>query len=669
MKIQKFRWTLPRKLFALAALIILCYGLSLFGLMRHTQENLLENRRLRVQQQVETAWGILDHFGRQAKTGALSLEDAQAQAKAAIKGLRYGENDYFWINDLTPRMVMHPFKPELDGKDLSASADPNGKKLFVAFVETAKKDGAGFVDYLWPKPGLQEPVEKISYVKLYADWGWIIGTGLYVDDVQASMREVQWENVLVLVVVSLVTLLLIWLLARSIHRPLRRVFHALQELAQGRTDIDLPVGLAVNCSTLKNCGETACGSYGKEDVCWVNSGSFAVDKQCPKAARGEDCRKCNVYGARNEMEELGSAVTGLAGALKERARLAAEIADGDLTRSVQVASEKDTLGQSLARMHANLSRVLYQVQKASVLVSHDADQVSQTSKSLADGSTQQASLLEEITASMQEIAAQTQRNAGHAVKANELASKSREAADRGDGQMREMIEAMEEIRAAGQNISKIIKVIDEIAFQTNLLALNAAVEAARAGIHGKGFAVVAEEVRNLAARSAKAARETSELIASSVAKTDNGSRIADRTAGALREIVDGITQASGLVAEIAAASREQAQGIAQINLGLSQVDQVNQQSAARTEESASTAAELAAQANHLRELLANFKLDPEKCQAAPARREYALPPVEGWGMAAPRPAPVCHPATPPATPRKQGKKPVIALDDDEFGRY
>ena len=664
MSLSKFRWTLPRKLFLLAALIILCYALSIGALFQETERRMMENRQLRVQQQVETAWGVIDHFGRQAKAGSLTLEQAQAQAQAAIKGLRYGDKDYFWINDLYPRMVMHPFKPELDGKDLSASADPNGKKLFVAFVETAKRDGAGFVDYLWPKPGLDEPVEKISYVKLYPDWGWIVGTGLYLDDVRAALRYLFWKNIAVLLAVSLVTLLLIYLLSRSVRQPLRQVFQALKELAQGHTDIRLPVGEAVNCSSLKNCGQSSCTSYGKEDVCWVNSGSFAVDKQCPKAARGEDCRKCNLYGPRNEMEELGSAIMGLAGAREARAALAGVIADGDLTREVQIASDKDTLGQSLGRMHGNLSRVLYQVQKSSVLVAHNANQVSQTSTALADGSTQQASVLEQVSASMQEIAAQTQRNAGHALKANELATQSRQAAERGDGQMQEMIQAMGDISAASQNISKIIKVIDEIAFQTNLLALNAAVEAARAGIHGKGFAVVAEEVRNLAARSAKAAKETSELIASSVAKTDNGSRIADRTAKALREIVDGITQASGLVAEIASASRDQAQGIAQINQGLAQVDQVNQQASARTEESAGTAAELAAQANHLRELLSSFKLDSALCQNAPVR-QLSPPAGDGWGMAAPRSLPVA----PAPAPRRPAKAPVIALDDDEFGRY
>ncbi|OHB32210.1 MAG: hypothetical protein A2X84_12475 [Desulfuromonadaceae bacterium GWC2_58_13] len=285
-----------------------------------------------------------------------------------------------------------------------------------------------------------------------------------------------------------------------------------------------------------------------------------------------------------------------------------KLAHGDITFSITPRDERDLIRGAIKTLGEDLNEILGQVKLAGEQIASGSAQVSDSSQSLSQGATESASSLEQITSSMSQMASQTKLNAENASLASQLATQAKQAAEGGNSQMVEMVEAMGEINASSQSISKIIKTIDEIAFQTNLLALNAAVEAARAGQHGKGFAVVAEEVRNLAARSAKAAQETAELIEGSVKKVATGSQIANKTADSLDEIVKGISKVTDLVAEIAAASNEQAQGIAQVNVGLTQIDQVTQQNTANSEESASAAEELSSQANHLQDILARFKL-------------------------------------------------------------
>lgn len=490
------------------------------------------------------------------------------------------------------------------------------KGQFIVHPDTGKVLKAGINGYDWgqkmlrEKSGFQEYLwngaDKIVSYQAIERTGWIIAVGAELDDLFAPIVKVRNVSIYLTLLVALLIGTVIFLAVNNIVKAIR-------------TGVD-----------------------------------FAE-----KIRRGDVSTRLRIQRD-DELGTLTSALDEMADSLEEKAMLAERVAAGDISGEVRLASPQDRLGLALQKMTDDLNNILDQIRCACDQITTGSSEVSDSSQALSQGATESASSLEEIAASMNELASQTKLNADNASQASQLAEQSHSAADRGNQQMQQMVTAMGEINAAGQNISKIIKVIDEIAFQTNLLALNAAVEAARAGQHGKGFAVVAEEVRNLAARSAKAASETAVLIEGSVQKAENGASIADRTAEGLNEIVEGITKVTDLVSDIAAASNEQAQGISQVNVGLSQIDQVTQQNTASAEEGAAASEELNGQAMQLRDLVSHFKLrnqSPVKRSTSPAMAAApTAPPAagqsSGWGDAAAKSSAI-----------------QIALDDDEFGKY
>ncbi len=325
----------------------------------------------------------------------------------------------------------------------------------------------------------------------------------------------------------------------------------------------------------------------------------------------------------DETGQMGNAINvlmdALQAAISDLNTVMEAVSKGNLMERVSNEQKGDLnqLSQTTNRSIDLLMEALSQVNSTTQQVNSGANELAASAQALASGTSEQAASLEEVSSSMAEVASQTKANNENAIQASQLTGKTMGVVEKGNQQMQDMLKSMDEISNSSTNISKIIKTIDEIAFQTNLLALNAAVEAARAGKYGKGFAVVAEEVRNLAARSAEAAKNTTELIENSAKEVENGVENAGKTAEILTDINDSITKVNDIVAEIASVSVEQQNGIEEINKGLNQVNEVIQQNSSISEETAASSEELSGQSAMMQQLVGRFKLNQTKTSQKP----------------------------------------------------
>jgi methyl-accepting chemotaxis protein len=357
-----------------------------------------------------------------------------------------------------------------------------------------------------------------------------------------------------------------------------------------------------------------------------------------------------IWLARNITAPLGYAVG-----------LAKRVAEGDLTAQVDVRS-KDETGQLMAAlkdMNTSLLDIVTRVRSGTEAIATASSEINSGNQDLSSRTEQQASSLEETASSMEELTSTVKQNADNARQANQLAATASETAVRGGDVVARVVSTMASIDASSKKIADIIGVIDGIAFQTNILALNAAVEAARAGEQGRGFAVVAGEVRNLAQRSAAAAKEIKDLIGDSVEKVETGSRLADQAGATMEEVVGSVKRVSDIISEIAAASDEQRAGIEQVNQAITQMDQVTQQNAALVEEAAAAAEAMHEQAGSLTSLVGTFRTGAEGRAATPA--------LAGKRSASRALAPVR--ATPPAGASRAARKAEPAMAGDEWETF
>lgn len=699
--------------------------------------SLIESHETAVRQAVETAWGVLATLDKRSQSGEISQDEAKRLAIQQLKGIRYNEKEYFWINDMQPSMVMHPTMPEMDGKDLSANKDPSGKAIFVEMVKVVRESGSGFVNYSWPRPGSNQPIPKTSFVKGYEPWGWIVGSGVYIDDIDQAIKKEAWRTSILALLVMVILATFAGILARSISRRIKQADVLADAVSRGRYDskieargrdeiasllsslltmqtklqerqladqvvaqemsrlkcaldnVQTNVRVADNDgkliyvnnalrNTLHNCEkefQSEIPNFVADKVVGGSVGIFYADPQAAierlrnlnstahtklllggrtydvvttpilsesgeklgtvgqwldltehlrtekeitqiveAAANGDFTQHISLEGKQGFFLKLGQDINLLTRTcetgLSEVARLLEAMSRADLTTTISgdykgtFARLKDDSNIAVGKLVAIFSGI----KNATGMISSAAEEIASGNNDLSKRTEEQASSLEETAASMEELTSTVKQNAENAKQANHLAISASDVAKKGGDVVGQVVTTMSGINESSRKIVDIISVIDGIAFQTNILALNAAVEAARAGEQGRGFAVVASEVRNLAQRSAAAAKEIKHLIDDSVNKVDAGTKLVDAAGKTMEEIVGSIQRVTDIMSEITAASMEQSQGIEQVNKAIAQMDSVTQQNAALVEEATAAAESMDQQAEELSDMVAIFRL-------------------------------------------------------------